>query len=86
MKKFIFILVLLFAGFSLTAQTCKIVGTKVVVVNRTKKPTYKDSGLTFTIKGKSYPVYISKRGKYFIIRTSEKSGKKYRKYLTIVTD
>lgn len=29
----------------------------------------------------TYPIYLSKNGKYFIIRKSKKTGKEYRQYL-----
>ena len=43
------------------------------------KYTYKTSD------GKTYPIYMSSSGKYFIIRKSQKTGKEYRKYLPEVT-
>jgi len=41
--------------------------------------TYKDS------KGVSYPIYLSPKGKAFIIRVSKKTGKEYKQYLPEVT-
>lgn len=41
--------------------------------------TYKDS------KGVSYPIYLSPKGKAFIIKVSKKTGKEYRQYLPEVT-
>lgn len=41
---------------------------------------------TYVKNGVSYPVYVSKNGKYFIIRTSKKTGKPYRQYLPKVTE
>ena len=35
--------------------------------------------------GKTYPIYMSSTGKYFIIRTSGKTGKKYKQYLPEIT-
>ena len=43
------------------------------------KYTYKDK------KGNIYPIYLSKRGKAYIIRTSKKTGKEYKQYLPEVT-
>lgn len=43
------------------------------------KYTYKDK------KGNEYPIYLSKRGKAYIIRTSKKTGKEYKQYLPEVT-
>jgi hypothetical protein len=31
--------------------------------------------------GNTYPIYLSKNNKYFIIRKSQKTGKEYRQYL-----
>lgn len=35
--------------------------------------------------GKKYPIYVSSKGKYFIIKTSKKTGKEYKQYLPEVT-
>jgi hypothetical protein len=44
----------------------------------------KPMGKTYTdSKGKKYPVYVSKTGKMFVLRTSAKSGKEYRQYLKL---
>lgn len=39
----------------------------------------------FDTKGVRYPIYISSKGKCFIIRTSSKTGKKYKQYLPEVS-
>lgn len=39
------------------------------------KFTWKDN------KGKEYPIYISKSGSCYVIRTSSKTGKEYKSYL-----
>lgn len=36
-------------------------------------------------KGVKYPIYISSKGKCFIIRTSSKTGKTYKQYLPEIT-
>lgn len=36
-------------------------------------------------KGVKYPIYISSKGKCFILRTSSKTGKKYKMYLPEIT-
>jgi len=41
---------------------------------------YRDS------KGKEYPIYLSSKGKAFIIKTSKNTGKEYRQYLPKVTE
>ena len=35
--------------------------------------------------GQAYPVWVSSKGKYFIIKVSKRSGKEYRKYLPELT-
>ncbi len=35
-------------------------------------------------KGIKYPVYKTKEGKYFVLRTSKKTGKQYREYLKLM--
>lgn len=43
----------------------------------------KASGYTYTnSRGEKMPVYVSDSGRYFVIMTSKKTGKTYRKYLT----
>lgn len=42
--------------------------------------TYKDR------KGNVYPIYLSKKGKAYIICVSQKTGKEYKRYLPKVTE
>jgi hypothetical protein len=43
----------------------------------------KVTGYTYTnSRGEKMPVYVSDSGRYFVIMTSKKTGKTYRKYLT----
>lgn len=54
--------------------------------SKTKKSEVKKTNMTYIDKnGKSYDIYISSKGKAFIIRTSKKTGKQYRQYLPNVT-
>lgn len=39
--------------------------------------TYKDK------KGNIYPIYKSPKGKYYIVKTSKKTGKQYKQYIKI---
>lgn len=58
-------------------------GNYVAVSAGKDSVSYKPTGKTFTTsKGETFPVYISKNGKLFIIRTS-KSGNQYRTYLKL---
>jgi hypothetical protein len=41
-------------------------------------------GKTFTTaKGDTYPIYVTEKGKYYIIRRSKESGNEYKQYLNI---
>lgn len=76
------ILSLYFAGNSQTIEKTK--EGNYIAVKATKideKPT--GTGKTFTdTKGNVYPVFISKNGKLFVIRTS-KTGSQYKQYLKL---
>ena len=46
------------------------------------RPKAEKTGMTFIDKdGQVYPVWVSSRGKHFIIKVSKRTGKEYRKYL-----
>lgn len=54
--------------------------------SKTKKSEAKKTNMTYIDKsGKSYKIYLSSKGKAFIIRTSKKTGKQYRQYLPNIT-
>lgn len=55
-------------------------------VSMSNKKTPVNTGKTYTDvdKGIVYPIYITDKGKLFIIKESVKSKKKYRSYLKIV--
>jgi hypothetical protein len=85
MKLLITLAIILGLSFGLHAQTV----TKDAQGNYTavkapkidEKPT--DTGKTFTdTKGNVFPVYVSKNGKLFVIRTS-KAGNQYKQYLKL---
>lgn len=86
MKKFVTILgLVLLLGFMCTstqAQTLVRKGNNFTVVSDARKTNY-----TYTDRnGVTYPIYISPKGKAFIVKTSRKTGKKYRQYIKRVTD
>lgn len=66
---------------SLKAQNYKIQGNEIVKTSQPIKEGAKLTNLTHEVKGVKYPVYISKNGKYFIKRISQKSRKEYNQYL-----
>lgn len=94
MKNVLFILttlLLLACNNELFGQTSKTVKTsngnfQEVAITQTVETltaNCKDSGLTWTdLKGNTEKVYITGKGKYFIVKTSA-AGKLYRKYLKV---
>ena len=61
--------------------------TFVQVSKKKQKETYKLTPYTYVASdGTKYPIYISDKGKYFIIRKSKKTGKEYRHYLPKVQE
>lgn len=85
MKKAIILaafLSLYFAGNSQQVTKDKD-GNYIVVKAATIDDKAKETGKTFTAaNGSVYPVFISKNGKLFIIRTS-KTGNQYNQYLKV---
>ena len=77
----IFFLLIILIGFSYaaTAQEYKIIGNEIVKIDKPEAETIQ-TNLTHTVKGVKYPVYQSAKGKYYILRTSKKSGKQYKQY------
>jgi hypothetical protein len=45
------------------------------------KPATKTQYVYTDKKGNSYPIYLSAKGKAFIIKVSKKTGKEYRQYI-----
>ena len=83
MKKLFLIVCLALLGSVVYAQEVVRNGNTFTQVSKKKqKEAFKTTPYTYVASdGKKYPVYISGNGKYFIIRTSAKSGKEYRQYL-----
>ena len=84
-KALILFAAILSLNFGLNAQTVqKTKDGNYIAVNVSKgaeKP--KDTGKTFTDQqGNKYPVFISAKGKLFVIRTS-KAGNQYKQYLKL---
>lgn len=52
---------------------------------KSSKTTSKAATLTskyyFDSKGVKYSVYVTEKGKYYVLRTSKKTGKEYKQYL-----
>lgn len=84
MKNILAILILCLIASFASAQTVKTdqAGNYTQVKKETLKTEPKDTGKTFTdLKGNTYPVYESKNGKLFYVRTSAKTGNKYNVYI-----
>ena len=84
MKK-ITITLLLMLGFALSSQAQRVQldasGNFVEVRDSTEKTPPKLTGKTFKdASGKVWPVWVSAKGKFFIIRTS-RNGTTYKQYL-----
>jgi len=85
MKKLLFIALMLI-GATAQAQTATKNAQGHYSISKdsvqAKPPT--DTGQTFQdSKGKIYPIFKTEKGKFYVIRTSAKTGKQYKQYLTI---
>jgi hypothetical protein len=80
--KILFIAIMM-ATMSSFAQTTTVKLQKVydLDANTKEKVTYKETGSVAIYHNKTLPVYITSKGKLFIWVVSEKSGKKYKKYI-----
>lgn len=87
MKKLLLIVCLALLGSVVYAQNVIRKGNTFEQVSKKKtKETYKATPYTYVASdGTKYPIYISEKGKYFILPTSKKTGKQYRRYLPEVT-
>ena len=85
MKKLLFIALMLI-GATAQAQTATKNAQGHYSISKdsvqAKPPT--DTGKTYQdSKGKIYPIFKTDKGKFYVIRTSAKTGKQYKQYLTI---
>jgi hypothetical protein len=59
-------------------------GNYIAVSAQRDSATATPTGKTFTdSKGISYPVYMTAKGKLFVMRTSKNTGKQYKYYLKV---
>lgn len=86
LAKAAFIISLLIMGLVIAGNSQNVKQTadgNYVAISGNNTTEAKDTGKTYTdAKGNKYPVYISKNGKLFVIRTSAK-GNKYNQYLKL---
>lgn len=83
--KRIFLAVMMALTFGITAQAQSYTrqgNTFTQVAKSSSKSEGKKTRHTYeTSKGDKYPIYLSKNGRAYIIRTSQKSGNDYKQYL-----
>ena len=81
MRKIFITLTIAFMAWNANAQTPVVRdGKNFTQVSSTQED--QKSGFTFTdTTGQVYDIYIGKTGSCYIIKTSKKTGKPYRKYL-----
>lgn len=84
--KIVFIIAILLAMFADSFSQTVTIDKNGNYVQSKSLDTVKvvNTGKTFTTsKGETYPVYITKTGKLYVLRTSKKTGNKYKMYLKI---
>ena len=80
MKKLIFCLILAAISLTSTAEVKREGDT--FKVEQTSKASDTQTKYTWEDKeGNKYPIYITKKGACYILRTSKKTGKEYKYYL-----
>ena len=85
MKKAILFFSLLVAAATVTAQNVtRDASGNFHQVKKEAADSSRKTGNTYTTeKGEVFPVYVSKNGKFFIIRTSKNTGNQYKQYLKL---
>lgn len=87
MKNIIMLAIAMICTFSVAAQSNSKFEQKGTTFIQMSKETVKESSAILTkytwqdSKGNSYPIYLSKNGKAFVKRISQKSGNEYNYYL-----
>lgn len=80
MKKYFVIAAMLLCGICANAQSVNREGNNFIQVQTVKQSSDKETVYTYTIKDNTYPIYITKNGRCYIIRVS-KNGNEYKQYL-----
>lgn len=87
MKKVILVILIVISTIGYSQTVKQDASGNYVLIKKdsaSRKSEATPTGKTFTDgKSKSYPVYKSKTGKLFIIKTSQKTGKTYNYYLKV---
>lgn len=82
MKKILFALALIICAITISANDVPYVreGTNFTKVQTLQQSTDTKTVYTYTIKDTAYPIWITKNGRCYIVRTS-KNGNEYKQYL-----
>lgn len=84
MKYLLSVLLFTCAFSCIQAQDYKQEGTTFIqTTNKSNNNKATKTEYTWEKDGIKYPIYISSRGKAYIIRTSKKTGKEYKQYLPV---
>lgn len=81
MKLLLILLLYILSPRIVQAQDYKQEGTTFVQTTSKSSSKATKTGYTWEKDGIKYPIYISSKGKAYIIRTSKKTGKEYKQYL-----
>lgn len=83
MKRIILSVIFALTTLSVCAQgTYTRTGNNFTQVTAQKQSEATKTRLTYTTaKGEVFPIYLSKKGRAYIVRTSKKTGKEYKQYL-----
>ena len=82
MKYLLSVLLFVCAFFCIQAQDYKQEGTTFVqTTSKSNSSKATKTEYTWEKDGVKYPIYISSKGKAYIIKTSKKTGKEYKQYL-----
>lgn len=80
MKTFVLCILLALFSININAEV-KRVNDTFKVENTTKESNTKTKFTWEDKQGNKYPIYITKRGSCYIVRTSKKTNKEYKQYL-----
>ena len=81
MRYLLSVLLFVCAFSHIKAQDYKQEGTTFIQTTNRSSAKATKTGYTWEKNGVKYPIYISSKGKAYIIRTSKKTGKEYKQYL-----
>ena len=81
MKLLLILLLYILSPCIVQAQDYKQEGMTFVQTTSKSSSKATKTGYTWEKDGIKYPIYISSKGKAYIIRTSKKTGKEYKQYL-----